>query len=292
LLFLKKEKENMSSLRNAVKRITHKERAQPRARKHLGLLEKKKDYVRRARDFHFKSDLLNKMRERASMRNPDEFYFGMKNAEVKNGRHSKLLQVQNKEREDEIGAGAVRIMKNQDLSYIRMQKQKDLKKVERMQSNLHDLETPKGSHIIFVEDVKAAKSFDPVQHFDTVPELIGRTFNRPRQRDLEQPPSLQMTQHHPSPSVVDNHRASTTITEHEYQRAIQTQRRAVKEVAKVRATSYRELQERTERASVLSRAESHLVTEKLMAGKGRRRKIQAAEAGHPAQYKWRRQRKS
>ena len=35
---------NMSSLRNAVKRVEHKERAQPASRKKLGLLEKHKDY--------------------------------------------------------------------------------------------------------------------------------------------------------------------------------------------------------------------------------------------------------
>lgn len=38
----------MSSLRNAVKRVEHKERAQPASRRKLGLLEKHKDYGERA----------------------------------------------------------------------------------------------------------------------------------------------------------------------------------------------------------------------------------------------------
>jgi hypothetical protein len=45
---------NMSSLKNAISRRTHKERAQPAARKKFGLLEKHKDYVVRAKDFHRK----------------------------------------------------------------------------------------------------------------------------------------------------------------------------------------------------------------------------------------------
>jgi U3 small nucleolar RNA-associated protein 11 len=40
-----------STMRNAVKRVTHKERAQPKSRKRFGLLEKHKDYVERANDF-------------------------------------------------------------------------------------------------------------------------------------------------------------------------------------------------------------------------------------------------
>lgn len=41
----------MASLRNAVKRIEHKERAQPASRRKLGLLEKHKDYGE-PRTFH------------------------------------------------------------------------------------------------------------------------------------------------------------------------------------------------------------------------------------------------
>jgi len=48
----------MSSLQNAIKRRTHKERAQPAARSKFGLLEKHKDYVERARDFHKKENTI------------------------------------------------------------------------------------------------------------------------------------------------------------------------------------------------------------------------------------------
>lgn len=33
--------------------------------------------------------------------------------------------------------------------------------------------------------VQYVGSFDPAEHFDTVPELAGRAFNRPRKSTLE-----------------------------------------------------------------------------------------------------------
>lgn len=73
----------MSSVRNAVRRRNHKERAQPASRARLGILEKHKDYVLRAKDFHRKQDVIKKLREKAYFRNEDEFYFGMINAKTK-----------------------------------------------------------------------------------------------------------------------------------------------------------------------------------------------------------------
>ena len=72
----------MASLRNAIMRREHKERSQPRARKRLGLLEKHKDYVLRARNFNSKEKRIKDMKLKAALRNPDEFYFKMANAQI------------------------------------------------------------------------------------------------------------------------------------------------------------------------------------------------------------------
>lgn len=55
----------------------HRERAQPRGRARLGLLEKHADYKKRADAHHSKAARLRSMKLKAEMRNPDEFYFGM-----------------------------------------------------------------------------------------------------------------------------------------------------------------------------------------------------------------------
>ena len=55
----------------------HRERGQLKGRERLGLLEKHKDYVKRAKDYHSKEDRIKKLHEKAAGRNKDEFYFGM-----------------------------------------------------------------------------------------------------------------------------------------------------------------------------------------------------------------------
>ena len=64
-----------SAFRKAAPRRDHKERAQPSHRKRFGLLEKHKDYVERSKDFHRKANELQRLRVKASLKNPDEFYF-------------------------------------------------------------------------------------------------------------------------------------------------------------------------------------------------------------------------
>lgn len=75
--------DNYSSHRTSSLSCPCSERAQPQHRKKLGLLEKHADYVKRARDFHSKEDRIQKLREKAAMRNKDEFYFAMVNSKTK-----------------------------------------------------------------------------------------------------------------------------------------------------------------------------------------------------------------
>lgn len=255
----------MSSLRNAVKRVTHKERSQPASRSHLGILEKKKDYTARAKDYHRKEDRIKAMQQRAAMRNPDEFYFGMHKSSVVDGKHRRKMEFDDTAQLD---AETIRIMKDQDVKYIRMQRQKDAKKVEKLQASLHHVGSTKNKHTIFVETQQEVQDFDATQHFDTLPELVNHPHNRLRVADLKK--------HIAEAAVTDK-------TKHQLQKES-------KRLQKAQAASYRELQERTKRVEAMRKAEAHLVTEQQQSAKGQKRKIKGAAKGEPAQYKWRRRR--
>jgi U3 small nucleolar RNA-associated protein 11 len=281
----------MSSLRNAVKRVTHKERAQPQSRAHLGILEKKKDYRGRAQDYHRKEARIKAIQEKVAMRNPDEFYFGMKNAQVLDGKHRKTLEAKQKEFEADVGLDTVRIMKTQDLGYVRMQKQRDAKKVERLQSSLHFLadnsESKKRKHTIFVESRQVAENFNVAEHFDTLPELAGRTFNRPRKQTVQE---IALRASGSGSEVGEGNTQIYQPTRQDLEKEAKRARKEARKLARISGAGYKEMEERKERVQKLERAEAHLVTEKLVQGKGRKRKIKAAENGQPAQYKWRRKR--
>lgn len=287
----------MSSLRNAVKRVTHKERSQPKNRAHLGILEKKKDYKQRAVDYHKKQDVLTSLRRKAAGRNPDEFYFGMNKSEIHEGKHRKIEQAKQKERIAEIGHDAVKLMKSQDLSYVRMQTMKDMRKIERMQSSLQylgdnpttigdsdDIVDKKRKHTVFVNSRSKAENFDVVEHFDTVPELAGRSFNRPRKE------TLLKIGGNADGYYDDSDGEQRQLSEKELTKRNNLAKRQARVVSKARASAYAELEARTKRVEALKNAEAHLVTEKIVASKGRKRKIKEGENGKPAVYKFRRMR--
>lgn len=142
----------MSSLRNAIQRRAHKERAQPESRKKFGLLEKHKDYIVRAKAFHQKEETIRKLKEKASFRNPDEFYFKMINSKTVDGIHRPKPEA-NKYTEDEL-----MLLKTKDMGYILQGIQSEKKKIEKLSSMLHELDNKRpNKHVYFAEDREEVK---------------------------------------------------------------------------------------------------------------------------------------
>ena len=124
------------------------------ARQRFGLLEKHKDYVERAKDYHRKEvrppgtpgraaagpdapaavmranaararrrlpqDHLQLLREKASFRNPDEFYFAMERSRTKGGVH--VVDGKRRYKESEL-----RDMRSADIRYVRLRSQVESK---------------------------------------------------------------------------------------------------------------------------------------------------------------------
>ncbi|KAM4885052.1 putative U3 small nucleolar RNA-associated protein 11 isoform 1-T1 [Sylvia borin] len=154
----------------------HRERAQPAARTKLGLLEKKKDYRLRAHDYHKKQNALRALQKKALDKNPDEFYFKMIRAEVKDGVH--VI----KQQKDEITPEQAKLMRTQDIKYIEMKRVAEAKKIERLKAELHLLDAAGSGprrHLFFVDTKQEVQEFDIAAHLDTVPELVDRVYNRP-----------------------------------------------------------------------------------------------------------------
>jgi U3 small nucleolar RNA-associated protein 11 len=138
----------MSSLRNAVSRRPHRERAQPTARSKWGLLEKHKDYSLRAQDYNLKKKKISQLEAKAREKHPDEFAYGMVNK--KQGKHGKGGE------ENQLSHDAVKLLKSQDQGYLRVaaaRGRKELRKVEEQVG----LDIPKGRKVVFEEGLSETR---------------------------------------------------------------------------------------------------------------------------------------
>ncbi len=272
------------------------------------------------------------MRTKAANRNPDEFYFGMHKSQVdgmsgnNTGRHRKTAAARN---EEGLDFDTIRVMKDQDLAYIRMKRMMDAKKIERLQSSLHYLNdddvgdgddvgrrkkitTNNGrKHTVFVEGgQEEVKQFDLAQHFETHPDLVSRAFNRPRISTLEGGAQSDVNRDDDSDTDYDDeekdrpphhHHRPPPPSSKQQIKAARQQRKFERSIAKARSGAYAEMEMRIERFNKLKVAEDRLISEQHANAKGRKRKIETSnntgdddnEDGggkRPAVYKWRRKR--
>lgn len=175
----------MSSMRNAVQRRNHKERAQPLERAKWGLLEKRKDYTLRAADHKQKKRKLNALKQKASERNDDEFYFGMMSNSSKGG-----VKVAKRGEENSGGVGGagrslsvevVRLMKTQDVAYLRTVLQSTVRERERLGREVVvleegvDVQREGRNKVVFGDDGEAIAAYPspPRDDDDDLADLDG-----------------------------------------------------------------------------------------------------------------------
>lgn len=229
----------MASLRNSIQRRAHKERAQPASRKRYGLLEKHKDYVLRARDFHRKEDTIRTLQEKAAFRNPDEFYFKMEKARTKEGVHLLSTAEPNKYTQEELA-----VMKTQDIRYVLNKAQSEARKVERLKAALQSIgQTPVNKHIIFEDDGEYEEE-----------------ENSSKEPQIEPTPELK-----PLPKIIE----------------------------KKRIAAYRELKERSARATQMKKLVGKMSFRKELMGKGTKKKLRVEDENGSKRvvYKWKFERK-
>jgi U3 small nucleolar RNA-associated protein 11 len=131
----------MSSMRNAVHRRSHRERAQPAERARLGLLEKHKDYSLRAKDYNKKKEQLKSLRQKAADRNEDEFYFGMMSrrgpgSTLTRTRKSFTGAVDGDRGNKSMDMETVRLLKTQDVGYLRTVRNVVAKEVKELEERV------------------------------------------------------------------------------------------------------------------------------------------------------------
>ncbi|KAJ5987597.1 Small-subunit processome Utp11 [Penicillium sp. IBT 35674x] len=168
----------MSSMRNAVQRRNHKERAQLEGREKWGILEKHKDYSLRAKDYNAKKAKIKRLEEKARDRNPDEFHFGMMGGQN---------QTQGKHGRGGVGrasaAGlshdAVKLLKTQDQGYLRTAGERIRRQIETLQ---RDIQLQEGMNValgVKTQEKKQESEDDDDDDFDGFDDLDGFATSKP-----------------------------------------------------------------------------------------------------------------
>ncbi|CUF74897.1 U3 snoRNA-associated protein UTP11, putative [Bodo saltans] len=156
-----------------IKRTAHKERSQPASRKHLGALEKHKDYVKRAKRRHDKVSKLNKLKRAAAQRNPDEYHMKMTEAvmDVASGK----MKRKNASKEERLKDTKLQLLKNsENINYLRHAAEHDRRRAKELLDEVVGLDMkPCNTHTVFVDDEEEVRRFKPAEYFGTTQEMLA-----------------------------------------------------------------------------------------------------------------------
>ncbi|CAK7214155.1 hypothetical protein SCUCBS95973_002042 [Sporothrix curviconia] len=180
-----------SSMRNAIQRRSHRERAQPLERKRLGLLEKHKDYSLRAKDWNKKKATLQSLKEKAAARNEDEFSFKMisrgagpgtklsRGSDEKRDRHW-TGTVDGNRGNKALPVAAVRLLKTQDAGYLRTVRSMLIKEVAKLEQRAAMAKASLGD-IDLDEESEDDDDDSEFSDFDSAPKMKApKAPKRPR----------------------------------------------------------------------------------------------------------------
>ena len=221
------------------------------------MLEKKKDYKIRAKHRNRKRLRLKILKEKASFRNPDEFYYGMINSVTDGGRVRKrlnekekdIIPIANRTRDERM------LAETQDSRYVGLKHGTETGRLEEFKKRLHFVsaaELAPRQHIVFVDDEEEME------------KVI--------QKKTEDSKSLKQLSR--KAKTTGNHRVNKKVLKHQTQ-------------------SYRELQQRVDRHEKLKTVLTDMKTEKDLLSKGRRFLVRPADqtTGAPAVFKWQQERR-
>lgn len=245
----------MSSFsKNIIPRRIHKERSQPahRQQKH-GLLEKKKDYKQRAKYYNKRAARLKLLKEKASFRNPDEFYHAMSRMSTDDGvirrdvdkSNAYAIPLANRTLDQRL------LAETQDSKYVSHKLSTAHGKLKKFKNRLHFIDavsTVPRKHIVFADDDEEA---DKVV------------------KDLEE-------------------NGSTFIPSD----GTPQRTRFPKYLRKEQTKAYRELDGHTDRRLKLGTVFQDMAVEKNLLSKGRRVMVRPPdkETGAPAVFRWQQER--
>ncbi|XP_055700207.1 probable U3 small nucleolar RNA-associated protein 11 [Phlebotomus papatasi] len=152
----------------------HRERHQPESRKHLGLLEKKKDYKVRASQYKRTRNTIKALKKKALNKNVDEFYHHMINQKPKRD----FSEIGERKPKEKVTEEAL-LLKTQDLKYLTSRRTIETAQINRLSSQLHvvDSKASRNKHTFFV-DREELKDFDVAKRLNTHPKLLGNKTNR------------------------------------------------------------------------------------------------------------------